>query len=274
MASSSASSSFEPIKRFADSRLKWLNPPGSEEEWVASGKHSNIENSNSNDDQSKDNHSWWKINNQGELLFAPPPRQDFWRKTYYQPLLVKDDGVALLSEISATELPITIETSFEIRQPKSQFDQAGILIRLDHEHWIKTGIEVVDDQPRLSCVVTNGFSDWSTQNWSTPGVKLRVHMLPQHGGSFVVEAAPLLNNSDPEQEEYSFIRIAHINKEMNHNLLNDDPKVQNAFVGATAPPNSYLAGVFAARPVGDQLGMVTTFHHLSIAKGSQFVHDA
>lgn len=34
---------------------------------------------------------WWKIEN-GELHFAPPAKKDFWRKTYYEPLLVKDDG--------------------------------------------------------------------------------------------------------------------------------------------------------------------------------------
>eukprot|EP01052_Picozoa_sp_SAG31_P026794 SAG31_NODE_2455_length_5664_cov_1.921294_4_plen_46_part_00 len=31
-----------------------------------------------------------------------------------------------------------VETSFKLN-PKKQFDQAGICIRLDHEHWIKTG---------------------------------------------------------------------------------------------------------------------------------------
>ena len=100
----------------------------------------------------------------------------FWRKTYYEPLLVKDDGSVYYSLIRQNDLPVTIETSFTLT-PKAQFDQAGIMIRLDPEHWIKTGIEVVDEKPRLSCVVTNSFSDWSTQHWSEPQVKIRVHIL-------------------------------------------------------------------------------------------------
>ena len=49
----------------------------------------------------------------------------------------------------------------------------------------------------LSCVVINGFtvSDWSTQNWSVAAVKIRVDLLPQHGGTFVVEASPI--GTDP-----------------------------------------------------------------------------
>jgi len=56
----------------------------------------------------------------------------------------------------------------------TQFDQAGICIRLDSEHWLKTGIEVVDEKPRLSCVVTNGYSDWSTQSWPESRLRIRV----------------------------------------------------------------------------------------------------
>jgi len=161
---------------------------------------------------------------------------------------------------------VTIETTFSLT-PKSQFDQAGILIRLDKEHWIKAGIEVVDEQPRLSCVVTNGFSDWSTQPWSVPAVKIRVHVLPCHGGSYVVEAAPV------EANDWTFIRIAHMNINYNHDLLNDHPTTQTAVEGLSAPNGTMLVGVFAACPI-DQLGRVATFDHISIQQGSEFVHTA
>ena len=207
----------------------------------------------------------WKIENK-KLLFAPPGKNDFWRKTYYEPLLVKDDASFLYSTVPESSLPVTIETSFSLT-PKSQFDQAGIIIRLDKEHWIKTGIEVVDEQPRLSCVVTNGFSDWSTQPWSSPALKIRVHILARHGGSFVIEAAPIGTN------EWTFIRIAHMNIHFNHDLLNDHPTTQAAEEGLSAPPGTIFLGVFAACPI-DQAGMVATFDHLSIRQGSDFVHDA
>jgi regulation of enolase protein 1 (concanavalin A-like superfamily) len=214
------------------------------------------------DDNTK---GWWKIEN-NKLLFAPPEKRDFWRKTYYEPLMVKDDASFLYSIVPQSSLPVTIETSFSMTV-NSQFDQAGIVIRLDKEHWIKTGIEVVDEQPRLSCVVTNGFSDWSTQPWTVPALKLRVHILPQHGGSVVVEAAPIGTN------EWSFIRIAHIHSDFNHDLLNDDPTTQTAHEGLSAPPGTLMVGIFAACPIA-QTGMVATFEQLSITQGSEFVHNA
>lgn len=165
-----------------------------------------------------------------------------------------------------TQLPATIETSFSLT-PKSQFDQAGIIIRLDKDHWIKTGIEVVDNKPRLSCVVTNGFSDWSTQNWPVPSVKIRVHLLPRHGGSFVIEAAPI------GTDDWSFIRIAHMNADFSHPILDGNPITQTAFEGPNAPPGTLMLGIFAACPV-DQAGMVATFDHLRFQLGTDFEHDA
>lgn len=250
---------FDPIHGFPspddinkNGKFKWYCAPDS---WDTTGDSSSRE--------GKD--GWWKIDHE-QLLLAPPAKKDFWRKTYYQPLLVKDDGPFLYTTISQDSLPVTIQTTFSLT-PKSQFDQAGILIRLDKEHWIKTGIEVVDEQPRLSCVVTNGFSDWSTQNWSAPTIKIRVHILPQHGGSFVVEAAPI------DTEDWAFIRIAHLNVNHNHDHLNDDPIARAAYEGEASPSGSLMVGVFAACPV-DQAGMVATFDQLSITQGSAFVHDA
>lgn len=41
------------------------------------------------------------------------------------------------------------------------FDQAGLMIRIDHKNYIKTGIEFVDGKFNLSTVVTHKTSDWS-----------------------------------------------------------------------------------------------------------------
>lgn len=44
---------------------------------------------------------------------------------------------------------------------KARFDQAGIMLRIDHENYIKAGIEFVDGKFNLSTVVTHHTSDWS-----------------------------------------------------------------------------------------------------------------
>ena len=103
----------------------------------------------------------WDLAEGGKRLqLRPDSKKDFWRKTYYQPVFVKDDGPCYMRTVPA-DMALTTEVFLTLR-PFRQFDQAGLIVRFDEEHWLKTGIEVVDGIPRLSCVVTNGYSDWST----------------------------------------------------------------------------------------------------------------
>ena len=211
---------------------------------------------------------WWKVDEQGcTLVVAAPAKKDFWRKTYYQPLLIKDDGPCLFATLPKDKT-FMVETSFTLC-PKRQFDQGGICIRIDHEHWIKTGIEMVDGTPRLSCVVTNVYSDWSTQMWHELKARIRVHIFPN--GSFVVEAAPVAEATT----KWSFVRIAHLSEGMNcrDDALEHNPAVENAWKGPSAPPEHLYAGVFACCPE-DQSGSFVTFYDFSIVEGSSFKHDA
>jgi regulation of enolase protein 1 (concanavalin A-like superfamily) len=43
----------------------------------------------------------------------------------------------------------------------AQYDQAGLMVRVDEANWIKCGIEFVDGLQQASAVVTRGYSDWS-----------------------------------------------------------------------------------------------------------------
>lgn len=113
------------------------------------------------------------------LTIIPPAKKDYWKRTYYEPVIAKDDGPFLYAAIDgyypaagdAGRPFYTVETKFSLTAC-CQFDQAGLMVRADSENWIKAGIEVVDGTPKLSAVVTrDGYSDWSTQRY--PG-KCRV----------------------------------------------------------------------------------------------------
>jgi regulation of enolase protein 1 (concanavalin A-like superfamily) len=41
------------------------------------------------------------------------------------------------------------------------YDQAGVMVRVDEQTWIKAGVEMTDGTPHLGAVVTHGHSDWS-----------------------------------------------------------------------------------------------------------------
>ncbi|XP_013404649.1 regulation of enolase protein 1 isoform X2 [Lingula anatina] len=110
-------------------------------------------------------------NNKG-LLAITEPKTDFWQKTYYEPLLVADNGHFLYLDVSQEK--VVMETEFEIKS-SDQFDQCGLMVRTDTLHWIKCGIEYVDGHPGLGCVVTNDFSDWSKQDWQGNRLCLRLY---------------------------------------------------------------------------------------------------
>ncbi|WP_223840058.1 DUF1349 domain-containing protein [Saccharopolyspora pogona] len=80
---------------------------------------------------------------------------DFWRTTHYG--FVRDSGHALLRPVGPR---FTLTTRF-FGDYREQYDQAGLLLRLDEQNWIKAGIELVDGEQLLSAVVTREVSDWN-----------------------------------------------------------------------------------------------------------------
>ena len=80
---------------------------------------------------------------------------DFWRNTSYG--FVHDSGHALLTDFPANS---SMEVTF-ILDYSGQFDQAGIIVHSDSQHWIKAGVESADGFPQVGAVVTSINSDWS-----------------------------------------------------------------------------------------------------------------
>jgi uncharacterized protein len=95
---------------------------------------------------------------------------DFWRQTAYG--FVHDSGHALVSAFPDNRsFELSVQADFS-----QDFDQAGIMVWADQEHWVKCGLEFADGVLGLGAVVTNEVSDWSTApvpGWARKTVFLR-----------------------------------------------------------------------------------------------------
>lgn len=190
-----------------DPQLAWLNPPRS-----------------------------WSIN-QGRLAIEPDAKTDFWQRTHYG--FRADNGHFLFAEVEG-DFIITTQARFK---PVHQYDQAGLMIRISDQCWLKTSVEYEPDGPsRLGAVVTNqGYSDWSTQNFpiDRDEVTLRVR---REGNDYIVEYFA----SDLEGPgSWNQMRIAHLHA--------DDGQV------------AVKGGLYACSPI--EAGYVAMFDFLRIERG-------
>lgn len=90
------------------------------------------------------------------LEFETGHKTDFWQSTWYG--FRRDTGHFLGLEAPADfSATLVFDGAYE-----ELYDQAGIMIRVDENNWIKAGIEYSDGVRNLSTVVTRGgHSDWS-----------------------------------------------------------------------------------------------------------------
>ncbi len=119
---------------------KWLNPP---QQWSANKTHLNV---------------------------TTDAKTDFWRETHYG--FIRESGHFMAHTVNGD-----CTAQIRLRADYTHlYDQAGLMLRVDESHWIKTGIEFSDGKHALSTVVTSGKSDWSIGKLEgDPGdVQLRV----------------------------------------------------------------------------------------------------
>jgi regulation of enolase protein 1 (concanavalin A-like superfamily) len=80
---------------------------------------------------------------------------DYWRHTHYG--FVRDSG-----HFRYTEATGDFSAEVHVRGAYTTlYDQAGLMLRHDAEHWIKAGVEFTDNLMQFCVVVTNQRSDWS-----------------------------------------------------------------------------------------------------------------
>jgi len=91
----------------------------------------------------------------GALRLTTAPDTDFWRTTHYG--FVRDTGHFRHDRVSGDFVArVRIEGAY-----REQYDQAGLMLRLDERTWMKCGIEYVDGRQWASAVITRDLSDWS-----------------------------------------------------------------------------------------------------------------
>ncbi len=123
-------------------------------------------------------------------------KTDFWRKTHYG--FIRDNGNFYYQEVTGDfTATVKITGQYEVL-----YDQAGLMLRLDEETWLKCGIEFVEGVQYASAVVTRKYSDWSVvslpQNPSSLWVRLE-----RKGGTVEVKYSL-------DGEQYTMIRLAYL----------------------------------------------------------------
>ena len=110
--------------------------------------------------QSLDKMQWfneptkWEIKN-NSLTMNVTPQSDYWRISHYGFTV---DDAPFLYTLRGGEFEVKVKVTGDYT---ARFDQAGMMLRIDHENYIKAGIEFVDGKYNLSTVVTHHTSDWS-----------------------------------------------------------------------------------------------------------------
>ena len=169
--------------------------------------------------------SVWNIEND-KLIMEVTPKSDYWRISHYG--FTVDDAPFYYAEYGGEfETKVKISGDYKVR-----FDQAGMMIRIDHENYIKCGIEFVDGKYNLSTVVTHNTSDWS------------VIALDRRVESIWIKAVRRL---DAIEIFYSF-------DDSEYHLM------RNAWMEANRPVK---IGMFAACPDGD--GFKATFSDFKVS---------
>lgn len=131
-----------------------------------------------------------------EVTLQTEPGTDFWQRTFYG--FRNNNAPALVFDRSDNfTFSVRIECEYT-----TLFDQAGIVVWIDENNWIKASLEYENEEfSRLGAVVTNsGYSDWSTRNSpAVPRIEFRVS---RRGPDFLIEA-----RTDTQWEQ---LRIAHL----------------------------------------------------------------
>jgi len=135
---------------------------------------------------------------ENRLKINSSPDTDFWQRTHYG--FQRDNGHCFLTDIQG-DFSMTVRTGFH---PRKQYDQCGLIVRLDSENWIKASVEFEsENHSRLGSVVTNnGYSDWATIDVNSQ-VQTMWYRIQSRGNDFLIEYSP-------DGDQWMQLRITHL----------------------------------------------------------------
>jgi regulation of enolase protein 1 (concanavalin A-like superfamily) len=122
---------------------------------------------------------------------------DFWQQTFYG--FRRHSGHFLHRTVTGD---FTASVKF-IGRYEALYDQAGLMLRADEAHWVKTGIEYTDGERHLSAVVTNEFSDWSVLPYRHARNEVSIR-LTRHGEAIRIQF------EDPTTGQWQMMRLAYL----------------------------------------------------------------
>ena len=111
------------------------------------------------------------------------PHTDLWQRTYYH--FRNDNAPVLQLHTNEKFFSFVVKAEFDT---KWRYDQAGVVMYLDSDNWLKASMEYENDQiQRLGSVVTNnGYSDWASVDVDA-AIKTMWFRLSRRGQDFCVE---------------------------------------------------------------------------------------
>ena len=117
------------------------------------------------------------------VVMVTEPFTDLWQRTYYH--FRNDNAPVLQLETDEEYFSFVVKADFDT---KVRYDQAGVVMYLNSENWLKASMEYENEQiQRLGAVVTNnGYSDWSSTDVDA-SAKTMWFRLSRRGQDFCVE---------------------------------------------------------------------------------------
>ena len=117
------------------------------------------------------------------VVMVTEPFTDLWQRTYYH--FRNDNAPVLQLETDEEYFSFVVKADFDTRV---RYDQAGVVMYLNSENWLKASMEYENEQiQRLGAVVTNnGYSDWSSTDVDA-SAKTMWFRLSRRGQDFCVE---------------------------------------------------------------------------------------